>query len=61
VDAFAAGGLARPNAFRVTFAALLAAQGLAFAWFLVPVIRVNWPRGVKQDKSDTNVSIKVKI
>ena len=34
VDAFAAGGMARPDAFRVTFAALLVAQGLAFAWFL---------------------------
>lgn len=45
VDAFAAGGMARPDAFRVTFAALLAAQGLAFAWFLVPVKRANWSRG----------------
>ena len=36
VDAFAAGGMGRVAAFRITFAALLAAQTLAFAWFLVP-------------------------
>lgn len=45
VDAFAAGGMARPDAFRATFATLLAVQGLAFAWFLVPVKRVDWLRG----------------
>jgi MFS family permease len=37
VDAFAGSGLTRDNAFRLTFSVLLAAQGLAFAWFLVPV------------------------
>ena len=41
VDAFAVGGMARADAFRATFAALLAAQGLAFAWYLVPVKRLN--------------------
>ncbi|MBK5204996.1 MAG: hypothetical protein JJD98_06185, partial [Polaromonas sp.] len=61
VDAFAAGGMARPDAFRVTFAALLAVQGLAFAWFLVPVKRVNRSRGMEQNKSDANASIKAKI
>lgn len=45
VEAFAAGGMARANAFRLTFAVLLAAQGLAFAWFLLPVKRVNGSRG----------------
>ena len=45
VDALAVGGMARANGFRVTFAALLAAQGLAFAWFLVPVKRENWSGG----------------
>jgi hypothetical protein len=39
VDAFAAGGMARSEAFRLTFAVLLVAQALAFAWFLVPVKR----------------------
>lgn len=42
VDAFAAGGMARANAFRLTFGALLVLQALAFAWFLVPVKRVSW-------------------
>ena len=42
VEAFAAGGASRADAFRLTFAMLLAAQGLAFAWFLVPVKRVIW-------------------
>jgi len=46
VDGFAAGGMALASAFRVTFAVLVAAQGLAFAWFLVPVKRVNWSRAV---------------
>ena len=41
VDAFAAGGMARADAFRATFAALLAAQALAFAWYMVPVKRLN--------------------
>ncbi len=44
VDAFSAGGMARAEAFRLTFAALLATQALAFAWFLVPVQRVNGSR-----------------
>lgn len=39
VDSFAAGGMARTEAFRATFAVLLAVQTLAFAWFLVPVRR----------------------
>ena len=42
VEAFAAGGASRADAFRFTFAMLLAAQGLAFAWFLLPVKRVIW-------------------
>ncbi len=42
VETFAAGGMARASAFRITFALLLAAQALAFAWFLVPVKRANW-------------------
>jgi len=41
VDAFSAGGLARADAFRFTFALLLAAQALAFAWFLLPVKRIG--------------------
>ena len=36
VDAFAAGGLTRADAFRVTLAVLLASQTLAYAWFLIP-------------------------
>ncbi len=36
VDALAAGGMARIEAFKTTFSALLAVQVLAFAWFLVP-------------------------
>ena len=39
VDSFATGGMARTEAFRATFALLLAVQTLAFAWFLVPVRR----------------------
>lgn len=39
VDAFAAGGMARADAFRATFAALLTVQVLAFGWFLVPLKR----------------------
>jgi hypothetical protein len=31
--------MARASAFKITFALLLAAQGLAFAWFLVPAKR----------------------
>jgi len=34
VDAVAAGGAARPDAFRITFGALLLTQALAFLWFL---------------------------
>lgn len=41
VDTFAAGGLARADAFRLTFALLLAVQALAFAWFLLPVKRIG--------------------
>ncbi len=41
VDAFTAGGMARADAFRVTLATLLAVQGLAFAWFLLPVKRIK--------------------
>ena len=37
VEAFAASGLARADAFRYTFALLLASQALAFGWFLLPV------------------------
>ena len=37
VEAFAASGLSRADAFRVTLGSLLAAQVLAFAWFLIPV------------------------
>lgn len=39
VDAFATGGMARIDAFKTTFAVLLAVQVLAFGWFLVPVKR----------------------
>lgn len=39
VDAFASTGMARVDAFRTTFSVLLAAQALAFAWFLIPVRR----------------------
>ncbi len=39
VDAFASGGMARAEAFRATLSALLVAQVLAFAWFLIPVKR----------------------
>ncbi len=38
VDGFA-GGMGRADAFRLTFALLLLVQGLAFAWFLLPVKR----------------------
>lgn len=41
VDVFTAGGIARADAFRATFAGLLAVQGLAFAWYMVPVKRSN--------------------
>lgn len=37
VDAFASGGMVRADAFRATLGALLVAQVLSFAWFLVPV------------------------
>jgi len=37
VDALVGPGMVRAEAFRVTFSALLAAQVLAFVWFLVPV------------------------
>jgi MFS family permease len=40
VDGFA-GGMSRAAAFRFTFAALLLVQGLAFAWFLLPVKRAH--------------------
>jgi MFS family permease len=46
VDAFATSGMARANAFRLTFGLLLALQALAFAWFLVPVKRVAWSGSV---------------
>lgn len=36
VDSFVAGGLARPDAFRATFASLLVAQTISFGWFLRP-------------------------
>ena len=39
VDGFATSGMARADAFKATFAVLLVAQVLAFAWFLVPVKR----------------------
>jgi len=39
VDAFYMVGLTRADAFRATLAVLLVAQGLAYAWFLVPVRR----------------------
>ena len=39
VDAFVVGGLGRADAFKATFSALLAAQTVAFVWFLVPVKR----------------------
>ncbi|MBP6717637.1 MAG: MFS transporter [Rhodoferax sp.] len=37
VEAFAASGLSRADAFRATLGSLLVAQVLAFAWFLIPV------------------------
>lgn len=40
VDGFA-GAMSRADAFRLTFAALLLVQALAFAWFLLPMKRVN--------------------
>ena len=39
VDAFTGSGMLRSDAFRVTFSSLLAAQVLAFVWFLVPAKR----------------------
>lgn len=39
VDAFTGSGMLRADAFRATFSALLAAQVLAFVWFLVPTKR----------------------
>ena len=36
VDSFTFSGMARADAFRATFATLLAAQVLAFGWFLIP-------------------------
>jgi len=39
VDAFTVSGMLRADAFRATFSALLAAQVLAFVWFLVPTKR----------------------
>ncbi len=39
VDGFAGSGMGRVDAFKATFAALLAAQVVAFVWFLVPVKR----------------------
>lgn len=41
VEAFAASGLSRADAFRATLGSLLATQVLAFAWFLIPVRRHN--------------------
>jgi hypothetical protein len=41
VDAFVGNGMARADAFRATFSVLLAAQVLAFVWFLVPVKRAS--------------------
>ncbi|MEN9373682.1 MAG: hypothetical protein RIR79_1234 [Pseudomonadota bacterium] len=37
VDWFTVGGMERVSAFRTSFALLLAAQGLAFIWFWVPI------------------------
>jgi MFS family permease len=39
VEAFAASGLSRADAFRMTLGTLLVLQVLAFAWFLIPVPR----------------------
>ncbi len=44
VDAFAASGMGRADAFRSTLGGLLVVQVLAFAWFLVPVKAVIVPR-----------------
>jgi predicted MFS family arabinose efflux permease len=41
VEAFAATGMVRADAFRLSFALLLAAQGLAFGWFLLPANRTQ--------------------
>jgi predicted MFS family arabinose efflux permease len=41
VDGFASGGMVRADAFRTTFAVLLALQTLAFMWFLMPVKRIG--------------------
>lgn len=43
VDAISATGLNRTEAFKLTFAALLVAQTLAYAWFLVPTAREPGP------------------
>ncbi len=42
VETFAAGGMSRAEAFRLTFTGLLAAQGLAFGWFLLPAKPLAW-------------------
>jgi hypothetical protein len=39
VDAFTGSGMLRSDAFHMTFSILLAAQVLAFVWFLVPTKR----------------------
>jgi hypothetical protein len=41
VDVFAASGMGRADAFKATFSVLLAAQVVAFMWFLVPVKRAT--------------------
>lgn len=41
VDAFGACGLVRAEAFRATFAILLASQAMAYAWFLRPTRRAS--------------------
>ncbi len=43
VEAFAANGMARAEAFRLSFALLLVTQALAFGWFLLPLKRVTEP------------------
>jgi MFS family permease len=48
VETFASDGMARASAFKITFALLLAAQGLAFAWFLVPAKRGTGSRAAFQ-------------
>jgi sugar phosphate permease len=51
VEAFASGGMTLAHAFRFTFTLLLAAQVLAFAWFLVPANGTNRSPGALQSIS----------